>query len=277
MKIIHRILAALVALPIVAALASCSEKEAEDGAAAILAAQEVYIPTTANTTIALTADLFVRETYFEIHRVKAGAEVTVPLQVTCSSADDTVDKQVTFAEGSKVAKMVIKYDPLKLVEDKMETIAVTISDPKYTTPHGLSSVVLNIGLLSPWKPMYYGTWEFSLNAFDNDDHTPSYRKNLVLSSNRQDDSKFKITDLWGTGKDFYFTMKDNLVSFEDQETGADFGYGKLLISDLGKYDGYESYKGYRDGKTIYFGTYYLDDNWSWGYGFETFTLTESIQ
>ena len=159
MKIINKILAALVALPIVAGLASCSEKEAEYLPAPIIAGQEVYIPSTANTTINLTPGTETKaEAYFDICRVKSEGEVTVPLKVTSSSEKYKVANEVKFENGSKVGKMVITYDPTQLVPGEFDTISVTISDPAYTTPYGKSSAVLLIGQPEPWVSLGWGTF-----------------------------------------------------------------------------------------------------------------------
>lgn len=124
-----------------------------------------------------------------------------------------------------------------------------------------------------WTPLYLGTWEYSLDAFCNEDGTPYYDEGLVLSQCDQDNSLWKISHLW-YDVEFIFSwdQENNVINFEETFTGANYGYGDIYAIDMSTYDYDPSYYDNATG-TFMFDVYYADDQYPWGYGFEKFTLT----
>ena len=268
MKTIYKILAMLVALPIVAAFASCSKNNDEPEPA-----EKDYSVAIQYTGMFTSSD----NALMAVTNVTLGADVASARIGWCQGNASTAGLAFVTEKGQLITKG--GEWKLEFPKDAMSgtyTVYAVSFDEKGNAKESAYEEFQYDAPKESWTPKYYGTWEFSLRAFRIDEGIPYYRSNLVLSVCDQDGSKYKISNLWD-GVDFFFTLKDNKVSFEDQYTGTDFGYGKLLISDLGKYPGYETYEGYLSGDKIHFGVYYVDDEWSWGYGYETFTLDKAYK
>ena len=124
-----------------------------------------------------------------------------------------------------------------------------------------------------WSPRYVGTWTYSLYAFCNEDGTPYDHEGLILYQSDQDSNNWMIENLW-YGVSFYFTwdQSTNTIEFEDQFTGANYGYGDIFAVDMTVYDYDPSYFD-TSTNSFMFDIYYVDDQYSWGYGWEKFHLT----
>ena len=248
MKTIYKILAMLVALPIVAAFASCSKNPTPEEKDYSVAIQYTGKFTDSdNTDMAVT-------------NVTLGADVASARLGLFAGNASTTDLATVTEKGQLITKggeWKLEF-PTDATSGTYTVYAVSF-DAKGTAQESDYEEFQYDAPKETWTPKYYGTWEFSLRAFRIDEGIPYNRSDLVLSVCDQDGSRYKISNLWD-GVDFTFTMKDGKVSFEDQYTGADFGYGKVWASDLSTYEGYEEYKGYISGKKIYFGMYYVDDD-----------------
>ena len=129
-----------------------------------------------------------------------------------------------------------------------------------------------------WTPLYVGTWTYTLYAFCNEDGSPYDDEGLILYKSDQDPTRWKIEPLWyNIGFVFTWDSENNVISFEDQFTGANYGYGDIYAVDMANFEGYDP--GYYDQSTgtFKFDIYYVDDQYSWGHGFEDFKLTGNAE
>lgn len=136
---------------------------------------------------------------------------------------------------------------------------------KYTAP-GASEPV------ETWTPIYYGTYQY-VYAYCNEDGTPYDDEGLILSVCDQDENKYMISNVFG-GVDFVFTMDPatGILDFDVQGTGDYYSNGEeIVIDNLANYEGQSD--SYYSGGVFYFNTYYYISLGTFGYGYETFTLT----
>lgn len=237
MKIKNYILSALVALPLVAGLASCSESGADYDAASIIAGNEVYFASVSEK-VELSTDENVA--YVSINRVKTDDAISVPLKVTSTSADIKPANEAKFAAGENVGKIAISYDPAKVEPGVYDTLTIAVNDPNYVTPYGASAVTVLIGQAEPWVSLGWGKFG---DFFMADDYV-----DVKIEQNQLKPNQYRVVDPYKdiTGKSardpyFYFTVHsagdmiieskdykapfDGFVTYEDCNTGYYYGDG----------------------------------------------------
>ena len=145
---IKKIISALIALPVLAGLVACSEKEADYTPADVLTGEQVYFPNSIQTTIELSDAA--NTVTVPLNRVKTTDALSVNLVSTSTSEDITVASAANFTAGADAADVVISYSPDKIIPGHYDTITVSIAEEEYTTPYGSSKVTLLIGQKEPW-------------------------------------------------------------------------------------------------------------------------------
>ena len=140
-----------------------------------------------------------------------------------------------------------------------EVVASASASFKYTAPSAETWTEIATG-----DYMYYYFW-YGLD------------EGLTLYQSDADATRYKI-EHWGYDVDFCFTYDESTgsVVIDDQETGYEYtGYGMVYVMDLAEYVGDDSYgvSYYEDG-VFYFNTYYYVSAGYFGYGYETFTLSD---
>lgn len=237
MKIINKILAALVALPLVAGLASCSEQEADYSEAAAIAGSEVYFSADLSKTVELSTEEKVA--YINLNRVKTTDAINVPLKVTSTSADIKPATSAEFAAGENVAKIAITYDPEKVEPGKYDTITVAIDAQEYVTPYGKSNVTVLVGQAEPWVSIGWGQfcdnfmWEgmFADVKIEQNQIKPNqYRvvdpyKDITKRSARDPYFYFTIHKAGDKITETYSAPFDGFVTYEECNTGEYYGDG----------------------------------------------------
>ena len=90
---------------------------------------------------------------------------TVALTV---SADDvlTVPTSVSFAAGSKEAKLTVSFDPEALEYDEDYTAELTIADPESTSLYGASTITVTVTRPAPWVSLGMGLFYDSFIFYD---------------------------------------------------------------------------------------------------------------
>ena len=100
---------------------------------------------------------------------------------------------------------------------------------------------------------------------------------LTLYQSDADATRYKI-EHWGYDVDFCFTYDESTgsVTVDDQEIGYESSYGMVYVMELADYVGSDSYgvSYYEDG-VFYFNVIYYVSAGYFGYGYETFTLSDA--
>ena len=178
------------------------------------------------------------------------------------------DGTVNYAELTATGQVLIPWDETP-VDGRYTIVAVSYADDtaqetatasfKYSAPSSETWTAIATG-----DYMYYYFW-YGLD------------EGLTLYQSDADATRYKI-EHWGYDVDFCFTYDESTgsVVIDDQETGYEYtGYGMVYVMDLAEYVGDDSYgvSYYEDG-VFYFNTYYYVSAGYFGYGYETFTLTD---
>lgn len=153
MKLINKLTAALMVLPMVAAITACSDEHAEYASPEALANAQVYFPTTNQSTVGLTVD----ETSFDvtIARVKTEGELVVPITATMNEGEESllqIPASVTFADGQNEATLTVTYDPADFQYDEEHPVTLAIGDKEVQTPYGITSYEFTAVMSAPWTP-----------------------------------------------------------------------------------------------------------------------------
>lgn len=242
MKIIYKVFAALMVLPLLAGMTSCTE-EAEYDAAKSVGGPQVYFSTELPSTI----DVSENETHAAIllSRVVTEGEVTVPLKVETESEFISLPSSVTFADGEASAEITIMYDLEKMEMGVYDDVVVSLDDETYTTPYGRSSYAFSIGLPAPWTSLGYGLYyedilgplyggsplEYAVEIEENDMQPGMFR----LVNPYGADYPYNEEGDWDDTENHYLVIDatdPDHVWFTKQYMGVDWGDGELYMQSL---------------------------------------------
>ena len=296
MKIVKRLIAAAMVLPMLAGVTACKDEFAEYSAPEQLSQAQVFFPVTNSQTVELPS---LDGSYsISISRVDSTQALNVPFTVTCSSDKYTIPTSVQFTEGQKDADITFTYANLEY--DDFDTITVALPDD-IANPYGVQKYTFVVGCPAPWTPWCYtkGQWvnagmdpeawplsqtattctyTYSIIFTGNDTDLPiSYRQSTLDPEAAQ----IRIEN-WCNGEtiilDYNPTTKK--IYIEPQFTGfTDDGVGDFYLTDVTHWQGREiaGYESYYDPTTglISLCTAWManEDHAScYGYGYEYIQL-----
>lgn len=208
-----------------------------------------------------------------INRSNTDEAGTVNLNVTEESGLFSVPTSVTFNAGEATADIVISYDPVQLGYGNYYPIMLAVADETSQTPYAPAEYSFTAGIPQTWSAIAIGNYTYASLAFSGMD------EGLTLYKNDQDPTRYKI-EKWCTGVDFCFTYDEatGQVVVDDQTTGyVDSTNGEIFIVETAVYVGDPSfgYGYYEDGVFNFSVIYYVSAGY-FGYGIETFDITEEL-
>ena len=183
----------LALLTVVLGFASCDSEKDENYQPASISGSQVFFANDLQTKYEISPDA--NSFAVTISRGAASGALNVPLKVTQSEASIfNVPTSVSFADGEKDAKIVVTYDPTKIVYGDYATIKIEVADASMTTPYGLSSCQITAGVTAwvDYGKGYYrediiSTW-YSLGH-------PVY--DVVIQKNTVKDGFYRIVNPYG--------------------------------------------------------------------------------
>lgn len=242
---IKSIIAMLLAGCVLAGVTSCKEEEAEYTPADVLTGQQVYFSNTTATTIELPTDA--NSVAIPLYRVNTKEAISVNVASESNNDNIKVAPTASFAADSKVADVVISYDPEKVEAGKYDTITVSISDDNYTTPYGITQLTLLVGQKEPWLSLGYG---YYADSFIDD-----YFWKCEILQNQNDPTRYRIMKPYGAMWNYYgeadfYAASSEYMDIRVLEDGEEFngvkveGEGQVYFSptNTGEYvDNYSDY------------------------------------
>ena len=264
----------LLSVAVALGLAACSNNEYEYTPAEVTPGAQVFFPLSNESSV----DLTLASTTFNIpvQRTDSAEAITVGLKVEGDTKGIyTFPTTVSFAANQAKTNISVGVDNTKLQYDSLQTVTVTITDEKNTTPYGPSAYTFKVGAPSPLTPwvtnptafrngggigefplgtMGTGTYSFVQYAEgDQEGVKVSMRQNTA----QPDVVQFKI-DAWGAGDDFYTddgveVILDGLWDEDNQVyritwpatfTGyVSSKYGDVYVADAVTYGAWRTAKG----------------------------------
>ena len=208
----------LLTLAVALGLAACSNNEYEYTPAEVTPGAQVFFPLTNKSSV----DLTISSTTFNIpvQRTDSAEALTVGLKVEGDTKGIyTFPSTVSFAANQAKTNISVGVDNTKLQYDSLQTVTVTITDEKNTTPYGPSAYTFKVGAPSPLTP-----WVTNPTAFRNGGGIGevSMRQNTA----QPDVVQFKI-DAWGAGDDFY--TDEGVEVILDGTWDADLGVYRIYL------------------------------------------------
>lgn len=233
----------LLSVAVALGLAACSNNEYEYTPAEVTPGAQVFFPLTNKSSV----DLTISSTSFNIpvQRTDSTEALTVGLKVEGDAKGIyTFPSTVSFAANQAKTNISVGVDNSKLQYDSLQTVTVTITDEKNTTPYGPNAYTFKVGAPSPLTPwvtnptafrngggigefplgtMGTGTYTFTTYAEgDQEGVKVSMRQNTA----QPDVVQFKI-DAWGAGDDFY--TDDGVEVILDGTWDADLGVYRIYL------------------------------------------------
>ena len=233
----------LLTLAVALGLASCSNNEYEYTPAEVTPGAQVFFPLSNESSV----DLTISSTSFNIpvQRTDSTEALTVGLKVEGDAKGIyTFPSTVSFAANQAKTNISVGVDNTKLQYDSLQTVTVTITDEKNTTPYGPNAYTFKVGAPSPLTPwvtnptafrngggigefplgtMGTGTYTFTTYAEgDQEGVKVSMRQNTA----QPDVVQFKI-DAWGAGDDFY--TDEGVEVILDGTWDADLGVYRIYL------------------------------------------------
>lgn len=267
----------LLSVAVALGLAACSNNEYEYTPAEVTPGAQVFFPLSNESSV----DLTLASTTFNIpvQRTDSAEALTVGLKVEGDTKGIySFPTTVSFAANQAKTNISVGVDNTKLQYDSLQTVTVTITDEKNTTPYGPSAYTFKVGAPSPLTPwvtnptafrngggigefplgtMGTGTYSFVQYAEgDQEGVKVSMRQNTAQPNVVQ----FKI-DAWGAGDDFYTddgveVILDGLWDEDNQVyritwpatfTGyVSSKYGDVYVADAVTYGAWRTAKGDED-------------------------------
>lgn len=268
MKTLKNILGVVFSLFVATTICSCDD-EVEYTPAEKLDSAQVYFPSTNSTSLNLAGN----ESSFdvEIARVKTDDAITVPLTLTGGNGLYTAPSSVSFAQGAAKAVVAISYDAAEIGPDNYMDITLSIADESMTTPYGIANYTVNVGIPQTYTARYMGNYTYVYYWSGIDPGLTLYQSDIYPE-------RWKI-EHWGSDIDFFFTWDQttNGILVDSQVCANNSTYGPVTVEDLVEYTGSTNYgqSYYADG-VFHFAVIYYVDAGNFGYGEETFEVTESF-
>ena len=202
----------------------------------------------------------------DVDYVRVG--VVAGTDVDDASIEAITEGTVSYAELTATGQVLIPWD--ETPEDGRYTIVAIAYADDEAQETATATFKYSAPSSETWTEIATGDYEYVyfLEGID---------EGLTLYQSDADATRYKI-EHWGYDVDFCFTYDQSTgsVVIDDQETGYEYdSYGMVYVMDLAEYVGDDSYgvSYYEDG-VFYFNTYYYVSTGYFGYGYETFTLSD---
>lgn len=248
MKSINKLFSILYALCLLLGLNACTD-EADYTPAEPQGSMQAYFPTTLPSQVDLSADA--NSFSIELSRMEAGQELTVEL----SSSDDTdnsftVPASVTFAADSKVAKILIGFDPAKFELDIYKALTVSIAKEDKTNDYSGISYSFKAGIPAPYTTI--GKVQYREDVVSTGYGLPNIVYEVELQENSVTPGIYRLVNPYGkafsysnkgsydTSKDYYLTIdardpKGVYIPYPAQYTGLNMSEGEIAITSYAGY------------------------------------------
>lgn len=183
----------LALLTVVLGFASCDSEKDENYQPASISGSQVFFANDLQTKYEISPDA--NSFAVTISRGAASGALNVPLKVTQSEGSIfNVPTSVSFADGEKDAKIVVTYDPTKIVYGDYATIKIEVADASMTTPYGLSSCQITAGVTA-WVDYGKGYYREDLISTWYSLGNPVYE--VVIEKNTVKDGMYRIVNPYG--------------------------------------------------------------------------------
>ena len=183
----------LALLTVILGFASCDSEKDENYQAASISGSQVFFANDLQTKYEISPDA--NSFAVTISRGAASGALNVPLKVTQSEGSIfNVPTSVSFADGEKDAKIVVTYDPTKIVYGDYATIKIEVADASMTTPYGLSSCQITAGVTA-WVDYGKGYYREDLISTWYSLGNPVYE--VVIEKNTVKDGMYRIVNPYG--------------------------------------------------------------------------------
>ena len=202
----------------------------------------------------------------DVDYVRVG--VVAGTDVDDASIEAITEGTVSYAELTATGQVLIPWD--ETPEDGRYTIVAIAYADDEAQETATATFKYSAPSSETWTEIATGDYEYVYFWEDIDE-------GLTLYQSDADATRYKI-EHWGYDVDFCFTYDQSTgsVVIDDQETGYEYdSYGMVYVMDLSEYVGDDSYGvSYYENGVFYFNTYYYVSAGYFGYGYETFTLSD---
>lgn len=238
MKIVKKLIAAAIALPVLAGLTACKDQFAEYSSPEAISGAQVYFSSENPAEIDGTMDGSTFEVY--VSRAVTAGDITVPVKVTCENENVTLPTSVSFKDGQDVAIMTGTYNAANLEYNQEVPVTLEIGDASATTPYGLATYAFNFVIPMTWKTLgdatFYDAFMFNTSH------------KIKLQQCEQNPRTFRLVNPYGISADEEpgnYVAKDpqDYVEFSIYKAGETYD-DQVLENDLAVYGristGYEN-------------------------------------
>lgn len=201
--------------------------------------------------------------------LRTSNEAAATLPVTVEVSDENVlscPTEVAFAAGSNSAELVISVGELQMGQTYTATVAM---DSTMLSASGKAAYTLTIAKDYTWTLTAKGTYTYSLYWSGDDTGLPVYKA-------EEKEGLYKISK-WGYGVDYQFELDKATgdIVVANNYTGYDHSeYGSVYVVDYMTYTGGEAPVSYYEDGVCNFAVFYYVSAGYFGYGYETFAITD---
>ena len=234
-----------VALALVGLSACSDEDKAEYTPADAASTAEVYFPSTnsSSLTLSTTATTF----SVPVNRVNTDQAISVPVTVTGNDGNYTVPSTVDFAQGASSSSLTISYDADAVGFENYTELTFSLGEG-YTSPYGLSSYTLTVGIPAPWVSL--GTCTFVEDFITTFWGVSNIPYEVEIQENQLQPGYFRLVNAFGgaypynddgdydDSQDYYLEIHaedPDAVYIGIQNVGMDWGYGEISVGSFAGY------------------------------------------
>lgn len=218
-------------------------------------------------------------TSFDVALVRSDAsgELTVPIEAYQVPDFCTVPSTATFADGETTTSITVTIGSGMQYNTSYD-FAIRIPE-EYTNAYAVQDVypIYKISLIKPaWTSLYKGIYSYTLFFGSDDDPVQA---ELTLSQRADNEDLYRLSD-WGyNGETFSFQFLNTGYILVDTQTSGyvHASYGEVMVTDLTTYTGSTSYGQSQydpETGTFYFAIAYYVSAGVFGYGYETYQITD---
>lgn len=274
MKTIKNILGLLLALVVATTFNSCDNEVIYEPAEK-LDSEQVYFPS--SNPKAFDIDLEASSLDIALARVNTEGALTVDLEISIQKVgeEEEVDGEnengeavaaeeaavllipttVSFEDGEATATLTVTYDPADFEFEDFYDVVISIAGDATSTPYGIHSYEVKIGLPAPWESLGMATYQedllTALFGVDNliyevEIQEHALQPGLYRLVNPYGEA-YENNDEgdWDDSRDWYLEINaedPECVYMLVQPLGVDWGYGMMHAGSLGGF--YKEYRGW---------------------------------
>lgn len=244
MKSINKYLFAISAFVLSFLAVSCNDS-VEYSQAEKLTGAQVYFSSSIPSQINLDRE---KTSYsLKLMRQNTEGDLTVELNVQKESDKLEIPASAVFKAGENSTNVDITYSLDELGYDNYYNVVITLSDGNYSTPYGLSSLNISVGIPAPWVTLGKATYQddILMSAFGIE--TEPYK--LDIQQNGAQTNLFRLVNPYGkdypafsdiegqydTSKDYYIEFsvsEENKVVISQGELGVSVDEGTMGVATL---------------------------------------------